>query len=69
MRLVSNTDSSLNCVCIEFGIATEILEKSAVWGAHSQLNIGKFLSCTEETDLVLSQHEATSHSLMVVNHI
>ena len=56
MWLVSNANSSLDGVRIEFAIAAEILEKSAVWGAHSQLNIGKLLSGTEKANLILAQH-------------
>ena len=65
MRLVSNANSSLDGVRIEFAVSAEILEKSAVWSTHSQLNVGKLLCSAEKADLILGQHEGTSNSLMV----
>ena len=69
MRLVSDANSSLDCISVEFTVAAEVLEKCAIRSAHGQLNISKLLSCTEKANLVLGQHEATSHSLLIVKHI
>ena len=65
MWLVSNTNSSLDGIRIEFAVSAEILEKSAIWSTHSQLNVSKLLCSAEKADLILGQHEGTSNSLMV----
>ena len=56
MWLVSNANSSFDGVRIEFAVATEILEKSAIWGTHSQFNVCKLLGCAEKANLILAQH-------------
>ena len=65
MGPVADSDSSFDGVRIEFVVATEVLEQSAVWGADSQLDIGKLLGCAEEANGVLGQHEGAGNSLMI----
>ena len=67
MRLVADADSSLDCVRVEFAVAAEVLEQSAVRGADGELDVRQLLSGTEKADWVLSQHKGASNSLMILH--